>query len=65
MSRPIREVIEQLQADLACLDSAIHALEVLAGEKSRRGRPPKFMAEMKSRGRKGRPLKGRSRKRSK
>jgi len=43
MSDRIQEAIKDLRADLACVDMAIHSLEIMSGQKSRRGRPLKIM----------------------
>ncbi len=43
MSDRIQEAIKDLRADLACVNMAIHSLEIMSGQKSRRGRPLKIM----------------------
>ena len=43
---PIHNAIQALRSDLARVDHAIRVIESLALGKPRRGRPPKFLAEM-------------------
>ena len=43
---PIYNAIQALRSDLARVDHAIRVIESLALGKPRRGRPPKFLAEM-------------------
>ena len=43
---PIHNAIQALRGDLARVDHAIQVIESLALGKPRRGRPPKFLAEM-------------------
>ncbi len=43
---PIYNAIQALRSDLARVDHAIQVIESLALGKPRRGRPPKFLAEM-------------------
>lgn len=43
---PIHDAIQALRSDLARVDHAIQVIESLALGKPRRGRPPKFLAEM-------------------
>lgn len=47
----LSKVLAQLHAELANLDAAIHSLERLQLEGTRRGRPPKLLASMKRMGR--------------
>ncbi len=43
---PIYNAIQALRSDLSRVDHAIQVIESLALGKPRRGRPPKFLAEM-------------------
>ena len=45
---PIHSAIRALRGDLARVDHAIRVIESLALGKPRRGRPPKFLSELKA-----------------
>ena len=46
VSEPIYKAIKELRAELTRIDHIIAAVEAMADGKPRRGRPPKFIAEM-------------------
>lgn len=46
---PIYRAIKELKEELARIDYVIQAVESVAEGKLRRGRPPKFLAEIKRR----------------
>ena len=50
MSNRIQVAIRDLRADLACVEVAIHSLEILSGQKSRRGRPLNVTHRLKNGG---------------
>ena len=57
---PIHNAIRALRSDLARVDHAIRVIESLALGKPRRGRPPKFLAELQAKAgpkKRGRPKK--------
>ena len=51
MELDLNRIIDELQAELAAVNEAIRALEVLATKRSggRQGRPPKWLAEARVR----------------
>ena len=50
MSDRIQVAIKSLRADLACVEVAIHSLELLSGQKSRRGRPLNIAGRLRNGG---------------
>ena len=48
MSNRIQIALRDLRADLACVEVAIHSLEILSGQKSRRGRPLNIADRLKN-----------------